>query len=108
MALDAGARENRITIERFTSTRNAYNEVIESWAPYCKAYAAIYYGTGAEQRQAAQEGASLPASFEVLANSKTREISVTDRISFNGLWDIRSVAPMGRDGIRISAVRAAG
>ncbi|UZW54963.1 head-tail adaptor protein [Sphingobium sp. JS3065] len=105
--MKARNRPHRITVERFTTTRNAYNEVIETWAPYCEAYAAVYYGTGAEQRQAAQEGASLPASFEVLANSKTREISVMDRISFNGLWDIRSVAPMGRDGIKINAVRAA-
>lgn len=105
--MKARNRHNLIIIERATITRNPYNEQIETWAEYCREYADVFYGNGTEQREAAQTQASQVASFEVLANSKTRTISVTDRISFNGLWDIRSVAPMGRDGIKLTAVRAA-
>jgi len=103
--MKARNRHDLIVIERATITRNAYNETVETWGEYCREYAAVFYGNGTEQREAAQTQASQVASFEVLANSKTREISVTDRISFNGLWDIRSVAPMGRDGVKINAAR---
>lgn len=105
--MKSGTRNHLIIVERATITRNPYNEQVETWGEYCRAYAAVFYGNGTEQREAAQTQASQVASFEVLANSKTRTISVTDRISFNGLWDIRSVAPMGRDGIKLTAVRAA-
>ncbi|SCW77579.1 head-tail adaptor [Sphingobium faniae] len=107
-SLRSGRRDRRIIIERATITRNPYNEPFETWGEYCREYAAVFYGNGTEQREAAQTQASQVASFEVLANSKTRAISVTDRISFGGgLWDIRSVAPIGRDGVKINAVRAA-
>ncbi|EQA96845.1 head-tail adaptor protein [Sphingobium baderi] len=106
--MKSGPRHDLIVIERATITRNPYNEPVETWTEYCREYAAVYYGNGTEQREAAQTQASQVASFEVLANSKTRTISVTDRISFGGgLWDIRSVAPIGRDGVKINAVRAA-
>lgn len=107
--MKARNRPHLITVERFTSTRNAYNEVVETWAPYCQEYAAVYFGRGSEQREAAQTTASQAASFEILSNSKTRAISVTDRISFSGsLWDIKSVAPIGlNQGVKLNAVRVA-
>ncbi|OYW87299.1 MAG: phage head-tail joining protein, partial [Sphingobium sp. 32-64-5] len=75
---------------------------------HCKAYAAIYFGSGSEQREAAQTQAAQAASFVVLSNSKTRDVTVLDRISFaGGLWDIRSVAPIGlNEDVKINAVRA--
>lgn len=111
MSLDAGRRDKRIVFERFTEIgRDALNAPIQEWAEYAKAWAAVYYGSGAEQREAAQTSASLSASFEVLANSKTRSLLLTDRIRFDGLlWDIRSTIPFGHNaGVRISAVAVTG
>lgn len=104
MSLDAGRRDKRITFERFTEAgRDTLNAPIPQWTEYAKAWAAVYYGSGSEQREAAQTSASLGASFEVLANSKTRGLLLTDRIRFDGLiWDIRSTIPLGHNaGVRI-------
>ena len=109
MSLDSGRRNKRIIIERCTETgRDAYNAPIYEWTQWCSASAAVYYGTGSEQREAAQTRASQTASFEVLSNSKTRALLATDRINFDGgLWDIRSIVPLGfNEGVRMSAVRA--
>lgn len=102
-------RPHLITIQRAgPDIDDGYTTIPGEYAEWCKAWAAIYYGTGSEQRQAAQESAHQAASFEVLANSKTRAVSVTDRIVFDGEWDIISVIPIDRNsGIRITAVRKA-
>ncbi len=107
--MKSGPRNRRLVIERRAEIgRDTYNEPIFGWAEWCSAWAAVYYGTGTEQREAAQTSASQAASFEVLSNSKTRALMVTDRIAFDGgLWDIQSLAQLGfGEGVRISAVRA--
>lgn len=106
--MKAGQRNRRIKFERFTESRNALNEVVHNWTPHCEEYAAVYFGSGSEQRDAAQTSGSQTASFEVLSNSKTRAVTVMDRILFDGgIWDIRSIAPIGLNrGVKFNAVRA--
>lgn len=111
MSLDSGRRDKKIVIERYTETgRDALNAPIKEWTNYANVSASVYYGSGSEQREAAQTSASLSASFEVLANSKTRGLLMTDRIRFGGLiWDIRSTIPLGHnEGVRITAVAVTG
>lgn len=87
---------------------DGYTTLPGQFANYAAEFARVIYGSGREQRQAAQESASLPATFEVLHNPKTASLSVTDRIVFNGAdWDIISVSPLGlNEGVRIVAVKA--
>lgn len=105
--MKAGQRNRRIKFERFTESRNALNEVVHNWTPHCEEYAAVYLGSGSEQRAAAQTGGSQTASFEVLSNSKTRAVTVMDRILFDGgIWDITANHGLGlNEGRRITAVR---
>jgi hypothetical protein len=80
-------------------------------------YAAIFFGSGQEQREAAQETAGQTASFEVLSNAKTRAISVTDRLCYPvtdpnpdnwPVWDIQAANDLGlNQGVRITATRPA-
>lgn len=107
MSLDAGRRNKRILIERETETgRNALNEPIVGWAEYANPWADVIFGNGAERRAAAQTGGTQSATFEVLKNSKTSALLMTDRINFMGaIWDIRGIAPIDDDGVRIDAVR---
>lgn len=103
-------RPHLITIERAgPDIDDGYTTVPGAWEEWCREWAAIYYGTGTEQRQAAQESASQAASFEVPANSKTRAVSVTDRIVWDGgEWDITANIEIDRGaGRRITAVRKA-
>lgn len=100
-------RNRKIIIERKSVTEDDYGGEIETWATYATEWAEVIYGSGKEQREAAQLNGSLPATFEVLANTKTLAVTELDRISFDGAtWNI--VAPparLGRDGVRIQAVR---
>ncbi|KFG90736.1 Bacteriophage head-tail adaptor [Sphingobium herbicidovorans NBRC 16415] len=108
MSLDAGRRNKRIIIERATETRNSLNEPEKAWVEHTRLWASVYFGSGDEQRQAAQAGGAQAATFEVLANSKSRSLLLTDRVAFDGgIWDIRAIAPMGlNEGVKINAVRA--
>lgn len=88
-----------------------------AFATYATEYAAIIYGSGTEQRKAAQEGGAQVATFEVLNNGKTRTLSVTDRVRYPvsdatpanwPIWDIQAVSDLGfNEGIRVTAQRAA-
>lgn len=106
----AGPRNRLVTIERFDITgTDVYGQPQRSWVEYCRAWAAVNFGTGQERREAAQTQASASATFSVLANSATNAVTVQDRISFDGsYWDITSNVPSrefnaGRD---ITAARA--
>ncbi|EPR14200.1 hypothetical protein M527_29240 [Sphingobium indicum IP26] len=111
MSLDAGARDKRITIEARTVSEDGYGGEVETWSPYARPWADVIYGSGKEQREAAQQGGSQTASFEVLSNSKTRAISVINhRIAFDGgIWNITAKQDLGlNEGVRLTAIRAAG
>lgn len=106
--MKASVRPYRIAIEQRTSVDDGYGGEQDGWEQVGEAYAAVYYGSGSEQREAAQKGGSQSASFEVLSNSLTRSLTVADfRLSYGGgLWDISAVHDIGlNDGIRITAVR---
>src|SRR3546814_2231885 len=61
-----------------------YGHGEKTWTDYCTEWAAVNFGTGQERREAAQESASVSATFHVLRNSKTAALTVQDRISFDG------------------------
>ncbi|AYO80115.1 head-tail adaptor protein [Sphingobium yanoikuyae] len=106
--MKASRRDRLIIIEFRTVARDGYNAEIPTWSEYCRAYAAVYYGTGKEQREAAQVRGSQVASFEVLSDSKSRAISLIDhRVSFDGgTWNITAKQDLGlNDGVRLTAVR---
>ncbi len=87
-------RDHLITIERKTVAEDDYGGEIETWAEFCQEWADVRFSKGNERRQAAQEGSSAAATFVVLSNDRTRTISVTDRIVFDGAsWDIQSNIP---------------
>lgn len=87
-------RNHRITIERRTVVVDDYGGEVETWAPFADEYAAVRFSAGNERRAAAQERASAAATFVVLSNERTRQVSVTDRILFDGsVWDVTSSIP---------------
>lgn len=105
--MKSGPRDDLIDIERKSVTSDDYGGEVETWATYATEWAQVIYGSGREQREAAQLAGSLPATFEVLANPLTLAVTELNRINFDGdTWNI--IAPparLGRDGVRIQAVR---
>lgn len=108
MTLSSGELDKRISIERATVTTDGYGGEDKVWTEFCPAWAKVINGRGDERRSAAQENASLAATFRVRANSKTRDVATTDRIVFDGAaWDISSNVAFGTDGRDITAIRPA-
>jgi head-tail adaptor len=73
---------------------DGHNTTPGTFADYAAEYADVRFSKGSERREAAQEGAGAAATFIVLSNERTRDVSVTDRIVFDGaIWDITSSIP---------------
>lgn len=90
-------------------TLDGYGGEVESWVDVFDEYAAIYYGTGTEQRNAAQTQGEQAATFEVLSNQRTRDLTVSNYriLHGGGVWNIRSLADIGfNEGRKINAVRS--
>lgn len=106
--MKARERNQKIVIERKTVTTDDYGGEVETWATFATEWAKVVYGSGREQREAAQLQGSLPAAFEVDSNSNTRAVTELDRINFDGAyWNI-SAPPndLGlNEGVRILATR---
>ncbi len=111
-----GERDEIVLLERATTTQNEYGEEIEAWGPLdggpdpVKENTKIYYGRGDERRQAAMEQGRQPATFNVLSNERTRSLTLTDRLTMDGVvFDIEGIAPdhPRRGELEITAVRAA-
>lgn len=99
----------RVMFQRqLLASTDDYGAETYEWADYVGAWAAVFFGTGDERREAAQENATVAATFRVLSTPKTRTISVTDRIEFqSAYWDISSAIPLGlNDGVEIVATRS--
>lgn len=106
--MTAGRRDQLITLERATVTQDGYGEEVEAWASIGNEWAAVYYGRGDERRQAAMEQGWQPATFNMLANDRTRGLTLKDRLTLNGaVFDIEGIAPdtPKRGQIEITAVR---
>lgn len=105
--MNSGKRDQLVTIERKTTVEDEYGGETEAWTTYATAWAQIFYGKGDERRQAAQLAGSQAATFQVLNNSLTRGLLITDRIVWgDGNWDITSIAYPTRASVEITAVRA--
>lgn len=102
----AGSLDKLIVVERGTVTTDGYGGEVIEWSPYCTEPASVTYGKGSERREAAQQSATIAATFRIRSNPTTNAITVTDRIAFDGgTWDVSSNVPYLREGRDITAIR---
>lgn len=108
-------RPHRVMFQRLGEpVDDGYTTRPGQFADYAAEFARVIYGSGREQRQAAQESASQTATFEVLSNPKTRALTVTDRVCYPvsdpdpakwPAWDIQAVVDLGyNEGVRVTAI----
>lgn len=108
-------RKHLFTVQRKTVTTDDFGGEVETWNFHTQEYAKISYGAGAEQRNAAQEGGSLPATFRFAWTPDLAAVKPLDRLVFSApgevadqVWDITAVNPLGfNQGVSITATRAA-
>lgn len=108
----AGQRDQLVTFQRATISRDALGvETMGDWAALGSRWAQVFFGSGAERRNAGVEQATQAATFVVLADSVTMTITTQDRISHLGLsWDVTGIAQAGerRGQIEFTAVASRG
>ena len=104
----AGKRDKRVIFQRYTVTQDEHGEEIQTWTQQGKPQKAkVYYGNGAERREAAREEGSQSANFNCHASETTNAILIRDRIVMNGEnWDIVGISPIVRREIEFTATRA--
>lgn len=102
-----GQFDRLITVQRASVTEDDYGGETLAWADVERAYARVRFGPAGEQRQAAQEGGSQTATFEVTPTAALLAVTLKDRIFFdNSNWDIVEKAPLDRQTLRFTATRA--
>lgn len=114
MTISAGDLDRSITIQRFTSTPNEFNEPVETWMDF-KTVRSMRRDVSDRQRiemtAAGQVGAFLASRFTIRSSTETRTVKPTDRILHEGsTWSIHGVkeADEGRFRfIEITAVKDA-
>lgn len=101
-----GEFDRLIVVQRATVTTDDYGGEVATWVDVEQAYARVRFGPAGEQRQAAQEGGTQAATFEVTPTSALLAVQLSDRIVFDGSnWDITEVAPLDRNNLRFTATR---
>lgn len=104
--IDARELDQRIELQRKTVVSDGYGGEVETWSQILKPWAKAMYGTGGERRVAAQESATLTATFRIRSGPTADSVTPQDRIVFAGAqWDIASNVPYGRIGRDITATR---
>lgn len=92
--MGAGQRDTRVVFEAATVSTDAHGEDSEAWAEFAVEWAQVFWGRGDERRAAAVERGSQAATLQVLANDRTRALTVRHRVTFGGsTWDIVGLSP---------------
>ncbi|QPC87413.1 phage head closure protein [Mesorhizobium sp. NBSH29] len=107
----AGKLDRRITIERFTSIKDEYNEDVETWAALTTVWAQRKDVSDGENFAAGQVGSILRSRFVIRSSLLAKTITPVDRLNYDGaIWNIQGVKETaeGRNQfIEITAVRDA-
>lgn len=91
-----GERPHYVRIQRKTVTTDDYGGETATWHDHAAGYAAVRYGPGQERREAAQENASVAATFEFDWNPTVASTRPTDRLyCFDTVWDVASAVTIG-------------
>jgi SPP1 family predicted phage head-tail adaptor len=101
--MSAGNLDRRIVIERSTSTPNAFNEPVETWAPLLTVWAERKDVSDAEKMSAGQISSMLMSRFVIRSSAAAKGVKPSDRISYrifyeNKPWNIFGIKEHGRTG----------
>jgi SPP1 family predicted phage head-tail adaptor len=73
-----------IVILRAVTTRNAFNEEVESWVTLAEVGAKVTDASAGEAYRAAEVGAQISAHFVIRWSPEVGDLTPRDRITFNG------------------------
>jgi len=105
-----GKRDRRVEIQRKMTARTpeGVHEGV-AWVKVQGGMARVFYGTGAERRSGAAEGATQVATFNMISTAALRGVTVADHrifdLDFNQAWDITATSHLGRKEIDFTATQ---
>lgn len=105
----AGDLDRRVTIERFTTTRDDFNNPVPDWAVLATVSASVEHIRDAERWTAQEVGASATMRFQIRYSSTVADLNAKDRLVYDGdTFDIVAVKEIGRrQGLEITAAARA-
>ncbi|WP_426041507.1 phage head closure protein [Brevundimonas sp. TWP2-3-4b1] len=105
----AGSLDRRIVLQRFTETRDEYNEPVLAWATLATRWASYEPIRDGEKFSASETAASLSARFVIRHSSAVADLNPKDRLTFESVvHQILNVKPIGRrEGIEITTAARA-
>lgn len=105
MTWDHKPMDRRITIERFTETRDTMNAVVKTWGTLATVWAAKADVSDGERVRAQEVGAEITTRFRIRFDSIVADVNPKDRVIYDGrTYDIAAVKEIDRrKGLEISA-----
>ncbi|WP_411033837.1 head-tail adaptor protein [Shinella sp. BYT-45] len=107
----AGKLDRRITVERFTWTKNEFNEDVEAWAPFITVWAQRRDTSDVVKTEvlaAEKVGSYLLARFVIRSTPDARKVSPRDRIGHDGrIWEIKGTKETSEGRSRFIEITAA-
>lgn len=107
--MQSGDLDRRIRLERFTETRDEFNEPVKAWALLANRSASYDPLSDGEKFSASETAANASARFRIRWSAAVRDLNPKDRLIFEGeAWEIVRTKEIGRrEGIEITAGRRA-
>jgi hypothetical protein len=104
MGMNAGPLDRRITLERFTTTVDAYNEPVKAWGVLAHRAASYVLISDGERFRAGETAANASARFQIRWSPSVSDLNPKDRLVFEGVvHQILNVKEIGRrEGIEIT------
>lgn len=95
--MDAGRLDRRIVLRRATSTTDAFNEPVLSWATLATVSAKVEPVSDSEQWRAGETLSAKLTRFTIRYSTTVASVDPRDRIQYSGReWDIQGVKELGR------------
>ena len=109
--MQTGKLDRRVRLERFTETRDEYNEPVETWALMATRSASYEPLSDGERFRAGETAANASARFQIRWSTQVADLNPKDRLIFGGVTHeiIRVKELNRREGLEITtAARADG
>lgn len=104
--IPAGERPHLVIVQQAVTVTDDYGGETKTWHEIARAYARVRYGAGQERREAAQESASIAATFEFDWAPVLAAMRPTDRLyCFDTVWDVASAVTIGENSdVHVTAI----
>lgn len=103
--MEAGRLDRKIVIQRFTETRDAFNNPVQTWADLATVWASVEHIRDAERWNAQEVGAEATMRFQIRYSSSVADVNPNDRLTYEGrTFNIVAKKEIGRrEGLELTA-----